>query len=80
MDVEKFKKDHQELMVQVAGTQVARQIGEAVLRLAAQGQPLSVDVLVRAMRQSVAHLDEQHLERLSAEAAIAALQDAAKPK
>lgn len=79
MDVEKIIQQHQELMAQVAETQVSRLVGEAVLRLVAQGQTLTVDALVQAMRQPVAHLTEKDFGRTVVEGAIAALQDAAKP-
>lgn len=57
----------------LAVKQIPYLIGEAVLRVLAQGQPLTVEALEQAMRQPVAHLAERDYGRTTVEVAIAAL-------
>jgi hypothetical protein len=80
MDIEKIKQQQQESLAKLAVTQIPNFVGQGVLRLLQQGQPLSVETLVESMRQPVAHLSEQDWGRKAVEVSIAALQDAAKPK
>lgn len=79
MDLEKITQQQQKSLAGLAETQIPRMIGEAVLRLLAQGQPLTVEALEQTLRQPVAHLKEQDYSRKAVEGVIAALQDAARP-
>lgn len=80
MDAEDFKRDHRALVTQIAETQVERYIGEAVLRLLAQGLSLDADNLCLNLRQSVAHLKADDVGHIPVATAIAALQGAAAQK
>jgi Tfp pilus assembly protein PilN len=55
MDIDKIKQSQQQTLEKLAVTQIPNCVGQAVLRLLQQGQPLSVEGLAESMRQPVAH-------------------------